>query len=131
MRADTAGEVVVFDQQYDLKNSSAQDAIASESKALSGRVLHMVTGQQPQWPGISLRAPGGHWNLSPHEQVAVTLRKTGTKDMRVNCHVARAAGVRQIRRLGEPLALWLRIRNEQRASLILSLITLRGKAADD
>ena len=83
----TNADLVLFDHQFDLKNITTQDAVTLESKTASGRALGVVTGQRQQWPGITLRAPGGRWDLSAHGQVAVTLRNTGTNEVRISCRV--------------------------------------------
>ena len=83
----THADLVLFDRQFDLKNITTQDAVTLESKTASGRALGVVTGQRQQWPGITLRAPGGRWDLSVHGLVAVTLRNTGTNEVRISCRV--------------------------------------------
>ena len=75
--AATNAEFVLFDRQFDLKNITTQDATISESNAASSPGLRIITGQRLQWPGITLRAPGGHWDLSNYGLVAVTLRSAG------------------------------------------------------
>jgi hypothetical protein len=85
--AATAAGPVIFDSRFDLKDITTQDATVSELKTASGRKLRVVTGQRQQWPGITLRTPGEPWDLSAHGQVAVTLRNSGTNDVRVGCRV--------------------------------------------
>ena len=83
----TTNDLALFHRQFDLKNIVTQDAAISEAATASGRSVHVVTGIQQTWPGITLRAPDGHWDLSSHGQVAVILRNTGTNELRVNCRV--------------------------------------------
>ncbi len=85
--AATAADDVLFDQRFDLQNVTTQDATLSESKAASGRALRVVTGLRQQWPGITLHAPSGHWDLSSNGQIVVTLRNPGTNEVRVSCRV--------------------------------------------
>ena len=87
MSSATTGELALFDRQFNLKNIATQDATISEATTASGRALRVVTGLLQQWPGITLRAPDGHWDLSNHGQLAVTLRNTGTNELRVSCRV--------------------------------------------
>ena len=87
MSAATTGELVLFDRQFDLQNITTLDATISQANNASSRTLRVVTGQRQQWPGATLRAPSGHWDLSAHGFVAVTLRNTGTNDVRVSCRV--------------------------------------------
>src|SRR6185436_18025147 len=82
MPAPTTGELVLFDRQFDFKNIATQDATISETKTAFGRALHVETGLRQQWPGITLPARVGHWDLSAYNQVSVTLRNTGTNDLR-------------------------------------------------
>jgi hypothetical protein len=49
--------------------------------------LRVTTGHQQPWPGITLPAPNGSWNLSPFEHVAVRLRNAGTNQLTVFCRV--------------------------------------------
>lgn len=83
----SAAELAFFDQQFDLKNVTTQDATVSETTGDTGRALRVVTGQRQQWPGVTVRAPEGRWDLSSHGQVEVRLRNSGTNDVRVNCRV--------------------------------------------
>ena len=86
-RAVAAEDLLIIDRQFDLKNIATQDATVSQANRASGPALRVVTGQRQQWPGVTLRAPDGHWDLSAHGQVAVTLRNTGTNDVRISCRV--------------------------------------------
>ena len=85
--ADTAGDVVIFDRQFDIRSITTQDATISQANKATGRALKVITGRRQQWPGITLRAPGGHWDLSARGDVAVTLHNTGTNEVRINCRV--------------------------------------------
>jgi hypothetical protein len=80
-------ELALFDRAFELSSIATQDAILSEAKSASGRALHVVTGQRQPWPGITLHAPAGNWDLSAYGQVVVALRNSGTNDVRVSCRL--------------------------------------------
>ena len=80
-------DLVLFGRQFDRSTITTHDATISESNATASGALHVVTGQRQQWPVLTLRAPGGRWELSNHGQVAVTLRNTGTNEVRISCRV--------------------------------------------
>jgi hypothetical protein len=82
-----AADLIIFNGRLDPRNVTTQDAAISETKGAASQSLHVVTGQQQQWPGITFRAPAGHWDLSGHGQVAVTLRNPGTNEVRLSCRV--------------------------------------------
>ncbi len=62
---------------------------ASVSKAASGgpTVLRVATGHKTDWPGITLPAPAGHWDLSPFAQVVLSVKNTGSNPVTVACRV--------------------------------------------
>lgn len=82
-----SAELALYDPHFDLKYVAIQDATVSETIVDAGRALRVVTGQQQQWPGVTMRAPAGHWDLSAHGYVAITLRNAGTNEVRVSCRV--------------------------------------------
>jgi len=86
---ETPREIFLFDfsHGFDLMKVTVQDATVLENNTVSGSALRVATGRKEPWPGVTLRAPGGHWDLSPYAQVALTLRNTGTNDVRVSCRV--------------------------------------------
>ena len=85
--ADANGGPVLFDHGFVLQAIGTQDATVQQSTTKSGRALRITTGHQQQWPGITFRAPSGHWDLSGQGQVLVTLSNPGTNEVRVNCRV--------------------------------------------
>jgi len=52
-----------------------------------GRGLRLETGHANDWPGITLPAPGGNWDLSQRDFVALDLKNTGTSEVSVCCRV--------------------------------------------
>jgi hypothetical protein len=85
--AATGAGPVLFDSRFELKHITTQDATVSEQQTASGRALRVVTGHNQPWPGITLRAPGGAWDLTAYAQVAIALRNAGTNEVRVSCRV--------------------------------------------
>jgi hypothetical protein len=59
----------------------------SEVKSTSSSRLRVATGRRQSWPGVTLRAPAGHWDLSRFAQIAVTLGNAGTNEVRVSCRL--------------------------------------------
>ena len=84
-----AAERILFDftAQADLAQIATTDAKVSVAESGTGLALRVGTGHQAPWPGITLRAPGGSWDLSPFAQVAVDLKNPGTTAVTVFCRV--------------------------------------------
>lgn len=58
------------------------------SVAKEGRqTLRVSTGVQEPWPGITIPAPTGSWDLSSNAWVAVSLHNPGTRELKVFCRV--------------------------------------------
>ncbi|MBA7687445.1 hypothetical protein ES703_95908 [subsurface metagenome] len=49
--------------------------------------LRIETGHKNQWPGITLKAPAGKWDLSKYEYVSIDVKNIGTKPVTVSCRV--------------------------------------------
>ncbi|NQV32068.1 MAG: beta-agarase [Phycisphaeraceae bacterium] len=49
--------------------------------------LEVRTGSEQSWPGITLKAPQGHWDLQAFESVTVDLSNPGDQDVTVVCRV--------------------------------------------
>ena len=65
----------------------ATDAAVSPVSSAAGSALRVATGHREPWPGVTLKAPPGHWDLSPFAQVAVDLKNVGTNTVTVSCRV--------------------------------------------
>lgn len=52
-----------------------------------GPLWFVRTGHAQPWPGVTLPAPAGHWDLSPFAQVALQVRNAGTNPVTVSCRV--------------------------------------------
>ena len=82
-----AAELLLFDftREPGIPKITASDAQATAPSAGAG--LRVATGHQQPWPGITLPAPGGHWDLSPCAEVSLKLRNPGTNEITLFCRV--------------------------------------------
>ena len=87
--AAAAADEVLFDfgGGFDVARVGAQDALVTEVKAGGSEALRVVTGHHVDWPGITLPAPDGHWDLSPWGFVTVKLKNNGANAVTVFCRV--------------------------------------------
>jgi len=83
----TAADEVLFSGDFDARQVVASGAQTSPVKLATGTGLRVETGHNVPWPGVTIKAPAGHWDLSPFAGVAVTLRNCGTNAVTVNCRV--------------------------------------------
>jgi hypothetical protein len=79
--------LVNFEQGFDAAKVPCSDASVVLLQAANGTVLRINTGHAQTWPGITLPAPAGHWDLSAHDQVAVHVKNGGTNPVTVYCRV--------------------------------------------
>ena len=77
---------VLFDfaDGFDVGSVGASDAEVTLS---AGRSLRIETGHEKQWPGITLKAPAGKWDLSKYEYVAVDVKNVVDGPVTVSCRV--------------------------------------------
>jgi hypothetical protein len=82
-----AAELLLFDftREPGIPKLAASDAQATAPSVGAG--LRVATGHQQPWPGITLPAPGGHWDLSPCAEVSLKLRNPGTNEITLFCRV--------------------------------------------
>ncbi|MFQ5869898.1 MAG: beta-galactosidase [Candidatus Zixiibacteriota bacterium] len=82
-----AAEQILFDfkQNFDVRAVEAQDAKVSLSE--SGAVLRLATGHNIQWPGITLKAPQGQWDLSTYAYLALDVENVGSNHVGVFCRI--------------------------------------------
>jgi len=73
--------VVLFDFEKagDLKQVSVnEDARFALTDGEAGRALRVETGHRAAWPGITLKAPKGRWDLSGYRRVKMDVRNLGS-----------------------------------------------------
>ncbi len=76
-----------FDKDFDFAKVQASDAKVSAAKRDAGAALAVATGHAQDWPGVTLKAPGGSWDLSAYEFLALDVRNTGSSAVTVHCRV--------------------------------------------
>ena len=76
-----------FNAGFDLATVATQDAQVSLAPRDGGAALRVATGRKATWPGITLRAPEGHWDLARFDHVAVDVRNPGTRGVEVFCRI--------------------------------------------
>jgi hypothetical protein len=87
--ATVCADEVLFDfaKGFDPSKVEARDVKVSEAKSDTGSALRIASGHRQEWPGITLKAPAGRWDLSKFEYVALDMKNVGTNDMEVCCRV--------------------------------------------
>lgn len=76
-----------FDRATDVERFSTSDATVMVVRLDKNTALRLTTGTKDRWPGVTLPAPGGHWDLSPYADVLVQVRNVGTNRATLNCRV--------------------------------------------
>jgi len=126
---------VLFDFGPGFKASAAETRGAMVALAADpqGNWLAVRTGQKAEWPGVTLKAPEGHWNLSAFDHVAMEVKNVGSSPLEVRCRVDSASGDRRQSceeglRLepGETKPLRVTLQRRLPASLAGKLIGMRG-----
>jgi hypothetical protein len=82
-----ATERVLFDFSGNAETPKFTASDAAASTPASGTGLRVSTGHRERWPGITLPAPAGRWDLSPYAQVGVRLKNPGTNELTIFCRV--------------------------------------------
>lgn len=72
-----------FDNNFDVAAVETRDVQLSRHDA----ALRLDTGHNVDWPGITLKAPGGRFDLSPFGYLAIDVRNTGSDSVEVSCRV--------------------------------------------
>ena len=85
----SAAEQTLFDfaRGFDATNIAATDAKVSATGSGANAGLRVATGHSQPWPGITLPAPKGQWDLSPYAHVVLSLANPGTNPVTVFCRV--------------------------------------------
>ena len=76
-----------FTRGIDASKLAATDANASAHKSGAKVGLRVATGHSTTWPGITLLAPGGQWDLTAYSSVVLALSNPGTNSVTVYCRV--------------------------------------------
>ena len=83
------GDRVLFNpaQSGKLTSIPQRDVTLLKANADGQAVLRMAAGHQQRWPGITLSAPPGGWDLSSNDYVSVEVRNAGKSEVTVGCRV--------------------------------------------
>ncbi len=86
LSAEKEPSLVLFDfgEGFNIGSVVTSDAKATLSR--SG-TLHIKTGHNSQWPGITLKAPAGKWDLSKYEYISIDVKNIGNEPVTVSCRV--------------------------------------------
>ena len=68
-----------FEGEFQLQAAQPKDATVNFGKGIAGRSLRIRTGTEEQWPGITLEAPQGKWDLSRFLYLGLDVKNCGTK----------------------------------------------------
>lgn len=81
---DAANPVVLFDfgPGFDVGTVATSDAKATTT---SEGTLRVEMGHQAPWPGVTLKAPAGKWDLSPYEYIRLDVTNRGGRPLAVFC----------------------------------------------
>ena len=90
-----AGTAIAEDERvlFDFEDGFAFDKVEARSVKVSpsrsgdGSALRMATRHDQAWPGITLKAPNGTWDLSGYEYVELDIRNVGDNDVDLYCRV--------------------------------------------
>jgi hypothetical protein len=83
--AASAADQVLFDFT---RTAPAPTARTSDAGLVPGRHgLRVTTGTGKPWPGVTMVAPAGKWDLTAFGQVSVALKNAGANKVTVNCRV--------------------------------------------
>ena len=69
--------------QINVENVKASDAQVTQIEG----GLRVATGHKETYPGLTMPAPGGHWNLDAFSQVALDVKNCGADSVTVSCRV--------------------------------------------
>ncbi len=73
-----------FNRAFDVSSVIINDAKVTLSE---DRALRVETGHTNQWPGVTLKAPAGKWDLSEYEFISVNIKNLSSKPVTVSCRV--------------------------------------------
>ena len=88
--ATTAAE---FTNLFNFEQTAASGIVATANataqllRAPRGGAVRVETIASEAWPGVTLRAPNGPWDLSPFANVSVRVRNLSERALTINCRV--------------------------------------------
>jgi hypothetical protein len=79
--------LVSFGAGFDIQSVVLQDAKPTVVPSEKATVLQVSTGHEQSWPGITIKAPEGGWDLSAFAEIAVAVKNVGTRPVTVHLRV--------------------------------------------
>lgn len=76
-----------FDKDFDVGKVEVRDAKVSLTTTEAGAALRIASGHAVEWPGLTLKAPKGRWDLSTYEYVVLDVKNVGDNEVTVCCRV--------------------------------------------
>ena len=73
-----------FGRDFDSGSVVMNDAKVAQAPAAG---LRIETGHEEPWPGITLKAPAGKWDLSGYEQISIDVKNVADEPVTVSCRV--------------------------------------------
>ena len=81
--AEPGKTLVRFGERFDISSVITSDAKVMRSEGM----LRIETGHEKPWPGITIKAPKGKWDLSKYEYISIPVKNVGDRSVTVNCRV--------------------------------------------
>jgi len=83
------GDEVLFDfrNDFDASKLAVTDVRVSVGKTNAASALRIASGHKAEWPGVTFKAPQGHWDLSKYEYLSLDVKNTGANKATVCCRV--------------------------------------------
>ncbi|MHB8956913.1 MAG: beta-galactosidase [Pirellulaceae bacterium] len=91
-RAAEAKKLVSFTADFNAASATAQNAKPTIVQTVTAHRLQVVTSPEAQWPGVTLKAPEGNWDLSAYSDVAVDVTNSGPHGVTVHLRVDSPGG---------------------------------------
>ncbi|MFQ6096912.1 MAG: beta-agarase, partial [Armatimonadota bacterium] len=76
-----------FEEGFHLGGVEVRGVKVTKVRSGGGSALRIASGHDQDWPGITLKAPEGRWDLSKYEAVALEVKNVGGNDVTVACRV--------------------------------------------
>ncbi len=74
-------------EKINLAGVATTDATVGRVRSGHRAALRVATGHEAKWPGITLPAPAGHWDLSRYGEVVLSVKNAGSNSVRLFCRV--------------------------------------------
>jgi hypothetical protein len=87
---DASGRLFDFGPGFDLKKLSLNASNVALAGTADTPALKITTQANKAWPGVTIPAPGGSWDLSPYQYLTVDIHNTDTHDIDVAVRVDNA-----------------------------------------